>query len=54
VKKLVGLVLLPSMALAQGTGTTYVPPTAESKAKLGVNEPDKAGGLLGTRLNLHA
>lgn len=35
-------------------GEVYVPPTAESKTKLGVNEPDKAGGALGTRLNLHA
>jgi hypothetical protein len=34
-------------------GEVYVPPTPES-TKLGVNEPDHAGGPLGTRLNLHA
>ena len=39
-------------------GEVYVPPSAESQHKrdllLGVNEPDKSGGPLGTRLNLHA
>jgi len=41
VKKLVGLVLLPSMALAQGTGTTYVPPTADTPLTL---DPGAAAG----------
>jgi hypothetical protein len=35
-------------------GEVYVPPSADDKKKLGVNEPDKMGGALGTRLNLHA
>jgi hypothetical protein len=35
-------------------GEVYVPPSADDQKKLGVNEPDKTGGALGTRLNLHA
>jgi hypothetical protein len=35
-------------------GEVYVPPPAESKRTLGVNEPDPTGGALGTRLDLHA
>ena len=34
-------------------GEVYIPPSAESKTKLGVNAPEKDGPL-GTRLNLHA
>jgi hypothetical protein len=35
-------------------GEVYVPPSADDKTRLGVNAPDKTGGALGTRLNLHA
>jgi hypothetical protein len=34
-------------------GEVYVPPPAESKARLGVNAPE-AAGVVGTRLNLLA
>jgi hypothetical protein len=34
-------------------GEVYVPPSADSKARLGLNAPEKDGPL-GTRLNLHA
>jgi hypothetical protein len=34
-------------------GEVYIPPSAESKTKLGVNAPEKDGPV-GTRLNLHA
>lgn len=34
-------------------GEVYIPPSAESKTKLGINAPEKDGSL-GTRLNLHA
>ena len=34
-------------------GEVYIPPSADSKPALGVNQPEKAGAL-GTRLNLHA
>jgi len=35
-------------------GEVYVPPSADSKHPLGINQPEKDGGALGTRLNLHA
>ena len=34
-------------------GEVYIPPSAESKLKLGINALEKDGPL-GTRLNLHA
>ena len=34
-------------------GEVYVPPSADSKLRLGLNAPEKDGPL-GTRLNLHA
>ena len=36
-----------------GGGEVYIPPSAESQTKLGVNAPERDGPL-GTRLNLHA
>jgi len=34
-------------------GEVYIPPSADAKKQLGLNQPEKAGSL-GTRLNLHA
>ena len=34
-------------------GEVYIPPSADSKLRLGVNTPEKDGPV-GTRLNLHA
>ena len=34
-------------------GEVYIPPTAESKSRLGLNALEKEGPV-GTRLNLHA
>ena len=34
-------------------GEVYIPPSADSKQRLDLNQPEKSGSL-GTRLNLHA